>query len=243
MRTLARPLLLLALLLPAIPAALAANETTPDRRIITVRGQDVVRIPATRARLTALIETQAESPAAAQQVVREHSRTVLAFLERSRVERLQAGAMALHPVYDHHRPSLPAAPDSAPRVVAYRAQWSASFEVEAGRAGEIADGIVDAGVARLASFEFTATDEALAGAQQAALRGAARRAREEAHAVLDALGYQPGEVVRIEVNSAGPAQPLYRRTEMAFAADAGGATAVEPGLIEVNGSVALEIAY
>lgn len=243
MRTLARPLLVLALFLPAITPAIASGEPNSDRRIITVRGQDVVRIAATRARLTAMIEMQAESPAAAQQAVRERSRTVLAFLERSRVDRLQAGAMALHPVYDHRRSQFPGTPDGPPQVVAYRAQWSASFEIDAARAGEMADGIVEAGVARIASFEFTATDEALASAQQAALRGAAQRAREDAHAVLEALGYRPGEVVRIELNSTGPAQPFYRRAEMTMAADAGGSTAVEPGLIEVNGSVALEVAY
>lgn len=225
--------------------AMAATDAKPER-VVQVRGQEVVRIPATRARLTAMIETQAESPAAAQQTVRGQSRTVLEFLERSRVDRLQAGALSLQPIYDHRQRQAGIEPDGPPKIVGYRAQWTATFEVEAVRAGEIADGIVGAGAARIAGFEFTATDAELARAQQEAIRGAARRAREDGNAVLDALGYRSGEVVRVDINSTGPVQPFNRRggeMMMAMAADAVGATAVAPGMIEVNGSVALEIAY
>jgi uncharacterized protein YggE len=193
-----------------------------------------------------MIEVEAESPAAAQQTVRERSQTVLQFLERSRVDRLQAGAMALHPIYGERPSQTTPGGSRAPEIVRYRAQWTASFEIDAARSGEIADGIVDAGIARIASFEFTATEKELAAAQQEAARGAARRAREEAHAVLDALGYQPGDVVRVEVNPGSSPQPFSRRADMmmAFSAEAGlPPTAVEPGLIEINASVAVEVAY
>lgn len=212
---------------------------------MTVTGHETVRVPATRARLTAMIETQAESPAAAQGTVRQRSQSVLDFLQRSKVDRLQAGAMTLYPVYGELRSQSAHAPDQPAEVIAYRAQWSASFEVEAGRAGEIADGLVGAGAARIASFDFTATEDELAQAQQEALRGAARRARADARAVLDALGYQPGDVIRIEVHSGGPVRPFAHRAEMMSALSAGPApsTAVEPGLVEVNGSVTLEVGY
>ena len=229
----------------ASPLIGSASADQPAQRAVTITGQDTVRISATRARLTAMVESQAGSPAAAQATVRKGSQTVLDYLQKSKVESLQAGAMTLYPVYGDRRPDPAISGNEPPEIVAYRAQWNASFEVEAGRAGEMADGLVTSGAGRITGFSFTATDDALAKAQQEALRGAALRARNDAHAVLDALGYKPGEVVRVEVNSSGPAQPMFRRAEMmgAFSSDQGPSTAVEPGLIEVNGSVVIEVAY
>src|SRR5690606_24687992 len=115
-----------------------------------------------------------------------------------------------------------------------------------GRSGEIADGIVEAGVARIAGFEFTATEKELAAAHQEAARGAAQRARDDARAVLDALGYHAGGVERVAVNPGSSPQPFARRgdTMMAFSAEAGlPSTAVEPGMIEIGATVALEVAY
>lgn len=225
-------------------ASLHAADDAATRRIITVTGQENVRIPATRARLTAMVEVQAKTSAAAQDAVRQGSQSVLEFLQRQKVERLQAGTMALQPIYNSDSGSYSSGARRAPEVVAYRAQWSASFETPAERAGEIADGLVKAGATRIASFEFTATDEALAQAQRDALRAAAVRAREDARSVLDALGYQPADVVRINANSSGPIMPFRRAEMMTYAkAQDSAATPVEPGLIEVNGSVTLEVAY
>lgn len=235
-------LLIAALALPLAPS-LMADATEPERRIVTVTGQETVRIPATRARLTAMVETQAESPAAAQAEVRKGSQSVLEFLQRSKVDRLQAGAMTLYPVYGEQQPHPTRGPGPEPKIVGYRAQWNASFEVEASRAGEIADGMVEAGIARIANFTFTAADEELAKAQQEALRRAATRARGDAQAVLEALGYTPGDVLKVHLNTGGP-QPFFRRGEMmAMAADGGAPTAVAPGMIDVEGSVTLEVGY
>lgn len=241
-------LLLIALGITGTFAPLSAHdEEIGSRRVVAVSGEETVRIPATRARLTAMIETQAESPAAVQEIVRERSQSLLVFLQRAGVEHLQAGAMSLHPIYgEPERSSQPARPPGGPQVIAYRAQWSASFEVAAARAGEIADGVVRAGAARLADFSFTATEIELADAQQRALRNAALKARHDAAAVLDALGYVARDVVRVEINSGGPVRPMMQRG-MEMAAFSSGqdapSTAVEPGLIEVHASVRIEVAY
>jgi uncharacterized protein YggE len=242
----ARSVVLLGFSVLACSASVSAATTEPSsRRVVTITAQDVVRIPATLARLTAMVEMQAESPAAAQASIRQRSQTVLDFLQRAKVDRLQAGAMALDPVYGERVPQPGSGLVSGVEVIAYRAQWSASFEVEATRAGEITDGVVSTGAARIGSFEFTATPDALATAQQEALKGAATKARANAHSVLGALGYQRSDVVRVDVNSSDPVQPLGRRAEMlTMAADpAMSPTAVQPGMIEVVGSVTLEVAY
>jgi uncharacterized protein YggE len=224
----------------------AAAESAPAavRPVLTLEGKETVRIPATRARLTAMVETEARSPTEAQATVKQRSQSVLAFLQRSNVDRLQAGAMTLYPVYDEPRP-VPSSPSGQPpEVVAYRAQWSAGFEIDAASAGEVADGLVKAGAGRIANFVFTATDEALAEAERRALQAAAVRAREDAKAVLGALGYTAREVVRIEVKPSGLAQPYARRAETmsALLADVP-ATVVEPGVIEVGGVVTLDVSY
>lgn len=241
--SLARFFLLVASVSLCATPAFADATSTP--RVISASGNDLVRIPATLARMTVMVETQDQTAVAAQNAAAEHSRSVLAFLERSRVDRLQAGALALNPIYSSNPPRPSSHGDEPPEIVAYRAQWTASFEIEAARAGEISGGVVDAGASRIVGFDFTATREALAQAQQEALRGAALRARERATAVLDALGYRAGDVVKVDIHQGGPIQPFSQRAEtmMALSATSPAATAVEPGLIDVNGSVSLEVSY
>lgn len=245
-----RPFFFVAALLLAVPALaqpagpVIGSEQPAARRIAAVSAEATVQIPATRARLSAMIEVQAQTPADAQSVVRQRSQSLLAFLERARVENLQAGAMALHPVYGTRRKASSApSEDDAPEVVAYRAQWRASFEVPAERAGEIVDGLAGAGAARIAGFEFTATERELADARQRALSQAALKAREEARGVLQTLGYRAGEVVRIEIEHSGPIVPMHRGMEMAAFAKSNAPTTVSPGLIDVRASVRLEVAY
>lgn len=234
-------LLTLGLLWSAVCPA-SGSDSRP--RAITITGNETVRIPATRARITATVENQADTTTAAQAGVQQRSKSVLEFLRQSRVEGLQAGTMTLYPVYGSPSAASTPVPDGTGEIIAYRAHWTADFEVEAGRAGEIADGLVKAGAARIGNFAFTASDEELAAAQQQALQDAALRARKNAHDILETLGYKPGHVVSVEVNSGAPAQPYFRRAEMmSLSADQASSTPVEAGLIEVSGSVVLKIAY
>ena len=194
-------------LLSCVMARASGSDST--ERAITITGHETVRIPATRARITATVESQAATPTAAQAGVQQRSQSVLEFLRKSRVEELQAGTMTLYPVYGTQRTRSEPAPDGPGEIVAYRAQWTADFVVEAARAGEIADGLVAAGAARIGGFAFIASDEELAAAQQQALQNAALRARKNAEGILQVLGYAPGDVVSVEVNSTEPVQPFF----------------------------------
>jgi len=221
-----------------------APPTASVRRTATASAEANERIPATRARLSAIIETQAQTPADAQTVVRQRSQTLLAYLQRAGVDDLQAGTMSLSPVYGAAKSSAERQPTS-PEIVGYRAQWRANFEIAAERAGEIVDALAQHGAARIEGFEFTATEREIADARQRALAQAALNAREEARSVVQTLGYRAGDVVRIEIDHGGSPRPLYRAMEMAAfsAANSNAPTAVSPGFIEVRATVRLELEY
>ena len=154
----------------------------PERNVLSVSGHETVRIPATRARLTVMIEGREKTSDAAQKNVAQQSTAVLEFLKRSRVDRLQAGALALNPIYETKQFRSSGGDGQSIGISGYLAQWTAAFEVDAERAGELADGTVQAGATRITSFEFTATEDALAAAQREALKAAALRAKEDARA-------------------------------------------------------------
>ncbi len=211
--------------------------------ILTVTGQDSVRIPATLAQLSIVIAAQEETAAAATAAVTAPSQTVLAYLQEKAADRIQAGALTLSPVYSRRKVSSTG--DSEPVITGYTATWNATFTVPADRAGDFAAGVIDAGANRITRFDFLASDDALAAARNEALQGATRQARDTAVAVLTTLDKQLRDVVRIHVNSNGPVRPLARGGVMhAMAMEASSApAAVEPGFIEVDGNVTLEVRY
>jgi uncharacterized protein YggE len=239
------PSLLILLLVFTVPVTAAPPNDDPGRRVVTHTASETVRIPATRARLTVIVENEAKNSALAQQVVAQRSNTVRDFLQSNNVARLQAGAMTLHPI--HETSTAPYAPRDRTEITGYRAQWHATFEVEAELAGRIVDGVVAAGAARVTNFAFTATEAALADAQRDAFRRAALRARDDAHTILDALGYKPAEIGKVTVNGGSPIMPFGRRVEAMAASSADLApaisTAIEPGYVEVTGAVTLEVGY
>ncbi len=212
-------------------------------RLLTVSGQETVRIPATLAELSIIIEAREKTSAAATQAVIEPSKAVLAFLQQKGAERVQAGALTLNPIYSRSKVSSMSA-NGEPEITGYLAQWNATFTVPAERAGEFAAGVVDSGANRVTRFEFTADDAAITTARREALQAATREARDTAVAVLSTLNYELREVVRIHVNSNGPIRPMQRGMMMsAMAADSSGPAATEPGFIDVDGNVTLEVRY
>ena len=236
-----------ALALIAVGAvALRAQPTPVDPnapRILTVNGQETVRIPATLAELSILIEAREKTSAEASRAVVEPSKAVLAFLQQKGAERVQAGALTLNPIYSRGKVSSMSG-NAEPEITGYLAQWNATFTVPAERAGEFAAGVVDAGANRVTRFEFTAADNAIKTARREALQAATRDARETAIAVLSTLDYELHEVVRIHVNSNGPIRPMQRGMMMsAMSTESSGPAATEPGFIDVDGNVTLEVRY
>ncbi len=232
-----------ALLAPAQQSALAPVDPNAPR-ILTVSGQETVRIPATLAQLSIIIEAREKTSAVASRAVVDPSKAVLAYLKEHDADRIQAGALTLNPIYSHGK--ISSASDGEPEITGYLAQWNATFTVPAERAGEFAAGVVQAGANRVTRFEFLASDEAIADARTEALRAATRQARATASSVLEALDETIREIVRIHVNNHGPIRPLQRgamhMSAMAME-DSGGPAAVEPGFIDIDGNVTLEVRY
>ncbi len=214
---------------------------TPEPRIITVTGQETVRIPATLARLSILIEARKPAAADATRAVREPSHRVLELLQTESAEQIQAGALTLNPVY--RQKSSSASNANEPEISGYLAQWNASFVVPAERAGEFAAAVVDAGANRITQFEFLAADDAILTAQREALQDATRQARDTAAAVLESLGHDVQEVVRIHVNNSGPIRPFQQGRMQMMAMESSGGAATEPGFIDVDGNVTLDVRY
>lgn len=223
----------------AAQTALAADDK-PAPRILTVTGQESVSIPATHARVTVMIESREKTADAASSTTGSASQKVLEFLKSSKVDRLQTGGLAVNPVFAPRKVSSYSGAEET-EITGYLSQWTASFEVPVERAGKIVSKAIELGVSRVTNFALTATDEATADAQREALKLAAKRARADADAVLEALGYEAKEVVKVHVNSTG--SPVGGRGMVAMAYSAKSAPALEGGVEDISGSVTLEISY
>ncbi|HEY5552509.1 MAG TPA: SIMPL domain-containing protein [Opitutaceae bacterium] len=234
-------LLACALLLSATAIAAWAENEKPEKRILTVTGQDSVSIPATHARVSVMIESRDKTASAASSQTGAASQKVLDSLKKSNVGRLQTGGLAVNPIFSPKKVISSYAGPEETEISGYLAQWTASFEVPVERAGNIVTDAIELGVSRVTQFELKATDEATAAAQRDALKLAATRARADADAVLEALGYTATEIVKIQVNgsSGGPVG----RGMVAMAYSAKSAPALEGGVEEITGSVTLEVAY
>ena len=114
-------------------------------------------------------------------------------------------------------------------------------EVPVERAGKIVSKAIELGVSRVTNFSLTATDEATAAAQREALKLAAKRARADADAVLEALGYTATGVVKIHVSGSAPGPMGRGMAAMAYSAKS--APALEGGVEDITGSVTLEVSY
>lgn len=228
-----------ALLLAATAAC--AETQKPEKRILTVTGQDSVSIPATHARVSVMIESREKTAGAASSQTGTASQKVLDYLKSANVDRLQTGGLAVNPIFTPRKVISSISGEEETEISGYLAQWTASFEVPVERAGNIVTDAIEPGVSRVTGFELKATDEATAAAQREALKLAAKRARADADAVLEALGYTATEIVKIQVNGAsgGPVG----RGMMAMAYKASDAPALEGGVEEITGSVTLEVAY
>lgn len=234
-------ILVLALLVTTAAGIAHAGEDKPTPRTLSVTGQDSVSIPATHARVTVMIESREKTADAASSQTGAASQKVLGFLKSSNADRLQTGGLAVNPIFTPKKVISSYSGEEETEISGYLAQWTASFEVPVERAGKIVSEAIELGVSRVTGFELKATDEATAAAQREALKLAAKRARADADAVLEALGYTATAIVKIQVNgsSGGP----MGRGMMTMAYSAKSAPALEGGVEDITGSVTLEVSY
>ncbi|HUG11138.1 MAG TPA: SIMPL domain-containing protein [Opitutaceae bacterium] len=233
-------LLACALLLSTTAIAGWAEAEKADKRILTVTAQDSVSIPATHARVSVMIESRDKTASAASSKTGAASQKVLDFLKSSNAGRLQTGGLAVNPIFTPKK-VISSYSGEETEISGYLAQWTASFEVPVERAGDIVSDAIELGVSRVTQFELAATDEATAAAQREALKLAAKRARADADAVLEALGYEATGIVKIHVSGSSPGPVGRGMMTMAYSAKS--APALEGGVTDITGSVTLEVAY
>jgi uncharacterized protein YggE len=231
-----------ALLTVTVPAAACAADEKPEKRILTVTAQDSISIPATHARVSVMIESRDKTASAASSQTGAASKKVLDYLKSANAGRLQTGGLAVNPIFTPRKVISSNSGQEETEISGYLAQWTASFEIPVERAGDIVSKAIELGVSRVTQFELTATDEATATAQREALKLAAKRARADADAVLEALGYEATGVFKIQVNSSSGV-PMGGRGMVAMSYSAKSAPALEGGVTDVSGSVTLEVTY
>lgn len=225
----------LALSLLTLSFANPALAQEKQQRTLTVSGRGVEMIPTTLTQVRLGVEFQGKTAQEVQQEVAQRSSAVVTLLRSRNVEKLQTTGITLNPIYSYN--------NNTQRLTGYSATNVVSFRLNTEQTGTLLDEAVKAGATRIDSINFTASDPAIAAAQQQALREATQDAQQQASTVLSVLKLTPKEVVSIQLNSANPPeppQPLYRQA--ASTADSA-ATPVIGGEQQVEASVTLQISY
>lgn len=219
MTTIARPVLLPALLLAALALPLAPRAVLADSAVaaapaparITVSGLGRTEARPDMATITLGVQTEAATAAAA---LRENSARLAAVLDRLRAagiadRDLQTSGLNLGPVYDH-RPDR-----QAPRISGYQAGNMLTVRVrDLSALGSILDLVVEDGANAFHGLSFALSDPQ--AALDAARTAAVRDARRKAEMLAEAAGVRLGAVIEIS-ESSGHADP---RPMMRMAAEA-----------------------
>jgi len=220
--------------LPMMSPALAQEQLM---RTLTVTGRGVESIPTTISQVRLGVEVQGRTAEEVQQEAARRTNAVVELLRSRNVDQLTTTGIYLSPQYSYE--------NGTQELVGYTASNTVSFEIPTEQAGDILDASVSAGATRIDGIGFTAEDEAIAAAQNQALREATQEAQAQADVVLAALGLTRDEVVNIQINGAMPPSPpipLARAASEQFAvADA--PTPVVGGEQQVEASVTLQISY
>ncbi len=231
-----RRVIALALSLLTLSFANPALAQEKLQRTLTVSGRGVEMIPTTLTQVRLGVEFQGKTAQEVQQEVARRSSAVVALLRARNVEKLQTTGITLNPIYSYN--------NNVQRLTGYSATNVVSFSLNTEQTGTLLDEAVKAGATRIDGINFTASDPAIAAAQQQALREATQDAQQQANTVLSVLNLTPKEVVSIQLNSASPPQPpqpLYRQAASASADSA--STPIIGGEQQVEASVTLQISY
>ncbi len=205
-------------------------------RTLTVTGQGTERIPTSLTQVNLGVEIQGKTATEVQQDVARRTAAVVDFLRSRKVERLQTAGIRLQPNYRYN--------NNQRYLVGYIGTNTVSFRLQTGQAGALLDDAVQAGATRIDGVSFTATKDAIAVAQKAALRRATQDAQQQADAVLDALNFTAKEIVNIQIGSANIPPPRLIQVEGRRAlAGAEESSPVIGGEQTVRASVTLQIKY
>ncbi len=204
----------------------------PPREII-VMGEGLVDVVPDTATVTAGVETQADTAAAALEGNADAMQNVLAALEEAGIERkdIQTSRLALTPVY---RPGENGAWSA--EVIGYIARNMVTVRVrEASRVGGVLDSMSAAGINRIDTISFSVAEPR--PHIDIARRDAVADARAKAELLAEAAGVGLGPVINIRET-----QPVDQPFPMMMRAESSGMTgAVAEGSVELSAIV--EIVY
>lgn len=214
-----------------------AQEKERMLRTLTVSGRGMEAIAATISQVRLGVEVQGKTAQEVQQEAAKRSTAVVTLLKARNVEKLQTTGISLNPIYSYN--------NNVQRLTGYTATNSVSFRINTERAGNLLDEAVKAGATRIDGVSFVASDDAIAQAQQQALREATQDAQRQANTVLSVLGLTAKDVVSIQLNGANtpPPQPLPLANFARDAAKQEASTPVVGGEQEVEATVTLQISY
>ncbi|MEO0540389.1 MAG: SIMPL domain-containing protein [Cyanobacteria bacterium P01_A01_bin.105] len=222
---------------PALAQPIPAGRQTAPARVITVTGTGQTSIPTTLTRVDLGVQAQGPTAAAVQQEIAQRQSRVMDLLRQNNVDKLQTTGIRLSPQYSYNN-------GNQPRLTGYTGSNTIRFELPTEQVGGLLDAAIDAGANQISRVSFTATDDAIAAAQSTALANATQNARQQADAVLAALGLSAAEVIGIQVNGAQAPRPYpVAAQEVALSSRAAATTPVEGGEQTVNGRVTLQIRY
>jgi uncharacterized protein len=218
----------------SVAQSTAPAQTMTTARILSVTGRGTEKIPTSLATVTLGVEVQGKTAQKVQAEVAEKTDAVVKLLKSRRVDALQTQGINLNPNYDYA--------NNRQVLICYIGSNTVSFQVPIAQAGELMDEAVESGATRINGISFRATDSAIEAAQKRALKSATEDAQAQAQAVLSALGFQPKEIVGIQVNGAAAPQPMVLM-EAAALSQRSAKTPVEGGNQDVEGNVTLQIRY
>jgi len=206
-------------------------------RTLTVTGEGTQSIETTLTDVQLGVEVEGETASQVQEEAAQRSSAVVELLRSRNVENLKTTGIRLQPQYDYN--------DGKRRLRGYQALNLVSFRIPTETIGNLLDEAVKAGATRIDSVEFTATDRAIAQAQNQALQAATMDAKAQADAVLGALNLRSESVINIQINSANP--PVKPQAEsfrtQADAASNAPSSPVVGGKQTIKARVTLEIRY
>lgn len=204
-------------------------------KTITVTGKGIERIPATVANVQLGVEIEGQNATQIQEQVAKRTASLVELLKSSNVQKLQTTGVQLRPDYTYD--------NNQRQLKGYVATNLVSFELPIERVGRLLDDSVKVGATRIDNVNLTATETAIAIAQQQALVKASLDAQQQAEAVLNALNLKAQEIITINVNGANIPNPLVREVMADKLASNMASSPVIGGEQEISASVTLQIRY
>ena len=211
---------------------------------LTVSEEGVVQLVPTKAHVNLSVETAGESLEAVQEENREKMEHVLSSLQKLGIkkERVQTSSLSVTPQYPPRPRRQPneSAVQYVPKIIGYTVNHSLMVEVfDLTQVGRVVDRALKAGANRFSHITWGLRDSR--PAQLDALKSAARKAREKAKTLAQALDVQLLQLLSVTERGSSPIPRRSTRGSgmMSMAMEDAGAVPVSPGELTIRASVTL----